>query len=236
MRERDRIHRAASRGLIAATKMRPSAHMAMGSGERSRRNAARLVFLLLVVLPFLSEIVILLVSWVAELLGCSINQERACTIGPWTVSRIVDGALGATGMSIALPQATRDYFLLAVGAWLALSYVALVLGWARVASRLLLGFAAAFIFALLPFRGPMSAIRIFADEQSCKPESTGCKMFGDNVSNAYAALQMSELSSNGASLLPAGVVVTLFAIFVVISGIFSARRAETPARKLSNPQ
>jgi hypothetical protein len=68
------------------------------------------------------------------------------------------------------------------------------------------------------------AIKMFANERLCKPESTGCMLFGGKVDNAYAALEMTNLPFNDGGALPAVGTFIVFAVFVIARGVVSARR------------
>jgi hypothetical protein len=217
-------------GLISSTCVRCNkrkresiADMAKDSFGRSHRYLARFVLLLLVAIPLLPEIVICAVAGLAGLMGCRPDKD-ACLIGSLAVSNVIDWALWAGGVDIVKSAAWRAYFYLAIGAWLVVCYVVLIQGWERVTSRLLLGSAVALFFALLPFWGPLLAIKMFANEHLCKPENTGCMLFGGKVDNAYAALEMSDLPNHGGAL-PAVGIFFVFAVFVTARGVVSARRA-----------
>jgi hypothetical protein len=199
--------------------------MAIDSLERSHRYSARLVLLLLVAIPLLPEIVIWAVAALAGLVGCQPDQKDACLIGSLAVSNVIDRALWAGGVDIVKSAAWRAYFYLAIGGWLVVCYVVLIQGWGRVTSRLLLGSVVALFLALWPFWGPLLAIKMFANERFCKPESTGCLLFGGKVDNAYAALEMINLPFKNGGALPAVGIFLVFAVLVIARGVVSARRA-----------
>jgi hypothetical protein len=199
--------------------------MAIDSLERSHRYSARLLLLLLVAIPLLPEIVIWVVAALAGLVGCQPDQKDACLFGSLSVSNIIDWALWAGGVDIVKSAAWRAYFYLAMGGWLAVCYVVLIQGWERLRSRLLLGSAVALVFALLPFWGPLLAIKMFASERLCKPESTGCMLFGGKVDNAYPALEMINLPFNNGGVLPVVGIFVVFAVFVIARSVVSTRPA-----------
>jgi len=204
--------------------------MAVDPLKRSGRHSARWLLPLLVVVPLLPEIFILVVAAFAGLKGCRPDQDHACLFGSLAVSKGIEWGLSAAGVGIVKSSAWRSYFYLAISAWLVLCYAVLTLGWRRVTSRLLLGSVVALFFALLPFSGPLWAIKPFANEQLCKPESTGCMLFGGKVGNAYSALEMTSLPINDGGALPAITIFLAYAIFVGVRGILSARRVVRSGR------
>jgi hypothetical protein len=195
--------------------------MATDSLKHSRYSA-RLLLLLLVTVPVLPEVVILAVATFSGLMGCLQDQNVACPVG--SPAAVVNWALWAGGVDIVKSAVWRAYFYLAVGAWLVICYVVLILGWARVSSRLVLGSAVALFFALLPFCAPLLAIKTFADNRLCKPESTGCKLFGEEVDKAYAALEMAKLPFNDWAAVVMFGIFAVFATLVIASGAVSTRR------------
>jgi hypothetical protein len=200
--------------------------MATDSIERSHRHSARWLLLLLVAVPLLPEIFIWAVATFAGLKGCQPDQQVACRLGSLVVSDLVDRALWAAGVDIVKSAAWRTYFYLAIGAWLVACCIVLIQGWAGVKSRLLLGTVVALFLALLPFWGPLATVKIFADEGLCKPEAvTGCKLFGGNVDNAYAALQMRDLPFSDDDPLLAVWIFAGFSLLAIAGGVASARRA-----------
>jgi hypothetical protein len=195
--------------------------MATDSLERSHRYSARWLLLLLVTIPLVPEIFIWVVAAVAGLMGCEPGQKHACLIGSLAVSDVIDWDLSAAGV---LSPTSSTYFYLAIGGWLVACFAVLIRGWKRVTSRLLLGSAVASFFALLPILGPLFAIKMVADANVCKPQSTGCLLFGGEVKNAYGALEKANLAfRNGDALVVVGIFV-VFAIFVIASGAISTRR------------
>ena len=207
--------------------------MALETFERSHGHAARWVLLALLVVPFLPEIAIWAVAALAGLAGCQPDQKDACLVGSLAVSDVIDRALWAGGVDIVRSAAWRSYFYVAIVAWLGLCYIVLIQGWERVTSRLLLGAALALTFALLPFWGPLLAIKMFANERLCKPESTGCLLFGGKVENAYAALEMTNLPFNSGGVLPAVGLFAVFSVFAIAAGVVSTKRPITSKAKNS---
>jgi hypothetical protein len=173
-------------------------------------------------IPLLPEVVIWMVGAFAGLMGCQNDQNLACLTGSPAV--VINFALWAAGVEIVKSTTWRTYFYLATGGWLVICYLALMMGWARAISRILLGSVVALFFALQPFCAPLLAIKTFADDRLCKPESSGCELFGGQVEKAYAALEMAKLPLNDwAPLMIAGIFFG-FVVVVVASGPVSARR------------
>jgi len=199
--------------------------MAKTSLERSHRYLARFVLLLLVAIPLLPEIVIWAVAALASLMGCRPDQKDACLIGSLAVSDVIDWALQAAGVSIVGSATERAYLYLAIGGWLVVCYVVLIRGWQRVTSRLLFGSLVALILALLPFWGPMLAIKMLANGPYCEPAgSSGCMLFGGKVNQAYAAISMADPPPYYTSALLAVGLFAVYAILVIMQRVVSARR------------
>jgi len=190
----------------------------------SHQRLWRLAVLLLVLLPFLPEIVIYAVSALAKINGCQVDAKSPCVIGGVSVSATI-----AAGLEAGLLRGAG--FAAGISAvWLALCYVAVNLGWSRVLSRLLLAFAVTIIFAFLPYLGPMLAILNLVNP-SCHPNEGGvgpCWIFGQNVGSA------AHESVSAIWLIFAGAPITLgtlcvYVIVTIIIRVVSARRAVTPA-------
>ena len=92
-------------------------------------------------------------------------------------------------------------------------------------SRLLLGSAIALFLVVLPNLGPLFAIRLVADASVCKPESTGCLLFGGEVRNAYGALEKANLAFSNGDALPVVGIFLVFAAFVIVSGVAATKGA-----------
>ncbi|MEO8321590.1 MAG: hypothetical protein ABI561_25080, partial [Bradyrhizobium sp.] len=177
-------------GVYAWAKGIQTADMAKEAIERSHRHSARLKLLLLVLIPFIPEIIIF-----------AILQRGA--------DSIVD--------FVANPGAWQAGIYLAIAGWLVVCCVAVSQGWSAVPSRLLLGFAVALVFAILPYAGPGLAIVCI-------------KAFGGNVNeDAYtAAVQLIESKYTVIGALLAIGIFVVYAIFVIATGVASSRRpAET---------
>jgi hypothetical protein len=192
--------------------------------KRSRRGRAKLIFAFLVMLPFTSEILVILISSLAELVGCRADSATPCSLAKIPVSAMIDVALSAAAMSVALPADRAGYFYLALAAWLFLCYVVLSRGWTSVASRLLLGAAITAVLSVLPFKAPLFAIDMVAREHLCRPQTTGCKLFGGDVTNARAALEMSHLPFGDDAVLLTAVCYGCFVIAVIVDVVRSAKR------------
>lgn len=201
----------------------------------SQRHFWRLAFLLLVVAPFLPEIVIYLTAALAKIMGCQLDQKNACLIGPIPVSDIIAFALQ---VGAGLIVAARNngilwlvVFFIVSTAWLVVCFVALTFGWAHARSRLLLGFAVALVFAVLPFFGPLLAIGNLV-YQNCQPNEGGvgsCVMFGGYVGPpAHDAVKAGWLILAGAPIALGAFVI--YAIVTIIIHAFSAKRAGTEVR------
>ncbi|MGH6712095.1 MAG: hypothetical protein ACREEK_24395 [Bradyrhizobium sp.] len=195
--------------------------MATDTIERSHWPSARWLLLLLVAIPLLPEMFIWTVGALAGLMGCEPGQKSVCLIGSLAVSSVIEGGLSAAGI---LSPTWSHYFNLAVAAWLVVCLVVLIRGWGRMTSRLLLGLAVALFLTVVPNLGPLFAIRLVADASVCKPESTGCLIFGGEVRNAYGALEKANLAFFNGDALPVVGVFLVFAAFVVVSGVTSTRR------------
>jgi hypothetical protein len=152
--------------------------MATQSDVTLHRRFWRIVVLVLVVLPFLPEIVTLSVSVVAELRGCHVGDDIVCTIGSLSsANRIIRLALKAgflVGVSFSSGVAAI---------WLALCYVSITRGWIGTSIRLTLAFSVSLILAFFPYLGPMISIGHLVNPK-CQPNEGGvgpCFMYGGNV-------------------------------------------------------
>jgi len=208
--------------------------MAKSSLQRSHRYWRRLLFLLLVIIPFVPEIVIYATAAIARLGGCTPDQEESCLIASRPANDVIAVWLQATA-GFVTAHAERLVWLGAIyGAialWLVACYAALLAAWTSATSRLLLGFALALVFAVLPYFGPLLAIADLVNEK-CQPNEGGigaCEVFGGYVgelehSPAHDAVQLGWFSFIGAPL--ALLIYALYAIVVIVS---TARSAKRPA-------
>jgi hypothetical protein len=154
--------------------------------ERSHWNSARLRLLLLVVIPFIPEIII----FVALQHGASSILDFVASPGTWQLG-----------------------IYLAIAGWLVGCCITVIQGWSGLPSRLLLGFAVALVFAILPYAGPGLAIVCI-------------KALGGSVSEvAYtAAVQLIETKYTVVGALLAIVIFVAYAIFVIATSIASSGR------------
>lgn len=205
------------------------------SNTDSRRHFWRLSFLLLIVVPFLPEIIIYLVQASAKIVGCQLEQKEACLIGSFSASEVIAFALriGAGLLVDAMNHGVLWFvaFCTAVAVWIIVSFTALSLGWSRTSSRLLLGFAAALVFAFLPYFGPLLAIENLLN-QNCQANEGGvgpCIIFGGHVGTpAHDAVRAGWLFFAGAPI-----ALGAFAIYAAVTlaiHAFSKRRVVTSAQ------
>ncbi|UPK39610.1 hypothetical protein IVB18_21730 [Bradyrhizobium sp. 186] len=198
--------------------------MADQSPEPSRRHWARAALLLLLVIPFLPELAICAVAALAYFTGCRVDQESPCIVSSLPASEVIDWALWLGGVDIVGSAARRSYFHLILGAWLFVCYVVLIFAWTRLQTRLVIGAAITLVLAVLPYWAPLWTVRMFADERLCKPQSTGCPLFGKKVEKAFAALNMQDLPAHDSGPLLALGMFVAFAVFVAARAGFVARR------------
>ena len=201
----------------------------------SRRHFWRLSFLLLVVVPFLPEMAIYVVAALAKAMGCQPDQKNACLIGSVPVSDVIAFALQiGAGWIVAAWTNGKVWFIvfcIAITLWLIVCFVALTLGWPRTRSRLLLGFATALVFAVLPYFGPLLAIGNLLN-QNCQANEGGvgpCMIFGGQVGiPAHDAVRAGWLVLAGAPI-----ALGAFLIYAIIALVFRAlseKRAVTPVQ------
>src|ERR1700752_815546 len=207
--------------------------MAGSSSDYSCRRWARLVFLLLLVIPFIPEIVICAAAGAARLVGCQPDQQDVCLIGSVPVSDIIGLELkvGAPFIVASVGSSNKWFvgFFVAVCGWLMICYVALLLGWARLWIRLFLGLVVMLVFAVLPYFGPMLAVGSLTND-NCEPNEGGvgsCVMFGGHVgtssySPVHDAVALGWLLLIGAPL--AFGVFVIYVIAVISLAAVSAKR------------
>jgi hypothetical protein len=139
---------------------------------------------------------------------------KACAIGS-SVSSIIRFALEA-GSVIGV---TFGSGLVVV--WLALCYVAVTLGWARLLSRLTLGFLVSLIFAIIPYLGPMMSIA-HLENPRCQPNDAGvgpCIMYGGDVGSIVhynVALALDNIQVGAAVALGT---FSLYVVLLFIAGL-----------------
>jgi len=187
-----------------------------------RRSLWRGGLLLLVLLPLLPEILILAVSAYAAAVGCQADAGFACAVGPPSASGVIRAAL-----KVAYAVGTKFADDNIVIAWLVGCFLVIILGWSRLASRLLLAFGVTLIFAVLPYFGPILAIGPLVNPK-CRPNEGGvppeCTIYGGDVgSAAHNAVRLGWKFFYGAPV--AFVAFVLFVIFVLAAHLISRRRA-----------
>jgi hypothetical protein len=197
--------------------------MSIESKERLGRWLWSGALLLLVVLPFLPEVLIIAASAYARVVGCEIDSSMACAVGPPSASEIIRDALQAANF---IGKKFADDNIVAV--WLILCFALIILGWARLSSRLLLAFGTSLIFGFLPYFGPMLAIGPL-ENPDCHPNEGGvgpCKIYGSNIdSAAHDAVRLGWKIFDGA---PFALGTFLLFAVVAIAIHFVARRRITP--------
>lgn len=196
-----------------------------------RRHFWRLSFSLLIIVPFLPEIAIYIVAAIAKLMGCQLEQKNVCLIGSVPVSDIIAVAL-RIGAGSLVAAWTHGYlwfiiFCVTVTLWIVVCFVALTMGWSRTASRLLLGFLAALVFAVLPYFAPQLAIGNLIN-QNCPQANEGgvgpCMIFGGYVgSPAHDAVQAGWLILAGVPI--ALGVFLVYAVLALVIHTLSRKRS-----------
>lgn len=134
----------------------------------------KLVFAVLVALPFLPATSIYAAAALAKIKGCNIGEEELCVAGAISVSRTIVAAVQASSGPIFISVALL---------WLALCYLSAGLAWSRIASRLLVGGAVTFIFAGLPYFASLPSLGNFVEPQ-CKTYGGGfgvCGLFDGSI-------------------------------------------------------
>lgn len=193
--------------------------------KMNTRHWAKPLLLLLVTISFLPEMVIWVTAGFARLMGCQPGQKDPC-LGSLTISNIIDQALqvsaGFIVTHVSVSERWMIGFYLAIAVWLVACYAVVMLGWSRVSSRLVLGCLVALVFSVLPFLGPGLAILGLAERGSCQP-SVGsddpCKIFGGEVSQANAAVSLTEPNLQfGGALLAIGIFV-VYAMVVIATAL-----------------
>jgi hypothetical protein len=171
--------------------------MSTGSKGHLRGRFWKGALLLLVVLPLLPEIVILAATLFAAVIGCHVASETACAVGPSSVGDIIRVALEAGSL---VGSKFGDGWVVA---WVALCYVLIVQGWARLSRRLLLGLVVSLIFAFLPYFGPILSIEHLANPK-CLPNEGAigpCTMYGGNIGSvAHDAVRLGWRTIDGAPI------------------------------------
>lgn len=198
------------------------------SNNGRRRSLWRGGLLLLVLLPLLPEILILAVSVYAAAVGCQADAGFACAVGPPSASGVIRAAL-----KVAYAVGTKFADDNIVIAWLVCCFLLIILGWSKLASRLLLAFGVTLIFAVLPYFGPILAIGPLVNPK-CRPNEGGvppeCTIYGGDVgSAAHNAVRLGWKFFYGAPV--AFVAFVLFVILVLGAHLISRRRAAARAQR-----
>ncbi|TWI64927.1 hypothetical protein IQ16_05555 [Bradyrhizobium huanghuaihaiense] len=179
--------------------------------------------MLLVVLPFLPELVILLTSLFAGLSGCRPASDAGCPIGT-SAAEIIRRSLDA-GFVVG----SRFGDGLAV-LWLAACCWLITLGWARLWSRLLLAFAVSLVCAFVPYFGPMLSISHLVNPK-CSPNEGGvgdCIVYGGDVGGA--AHQVVGLGWR--ILEGAPIAIGIFVVYAVVAVVTDLRARRQALRSL----
>lgn len=138
----------------------------------------KLVFVILVLLPFLPAMSVYAVVALARIKGCEAGGEEICIGGPISTARtIVEAAQASPGGGVVLLIALT---------WLALCYLSVTLGWKRTASRLLIGLAVTIILVGLPYFAALPSLGNFI-EPHCRPYGGGfgvCGLFDGSIGSA----------------------------------------------------
>lgn len=207
--------------------------MAENPHQRPRPGLRRLLFLLAVIIPFVPEIAIRVVVAIARLQGCAVDQEKPCLIGSWPANDLIAFWLQATS-GFATAHADDPVWLIAIfsgiAVWLVACYALLLTAWSGTASRLLLGLALALVFGLLPYFGPLLAIRDLA-HANCDFNAATCRVFGGDLgqpgdSAAYHAGELGWFALAGAPL--AAAIFVMYAVAVII--LTARSRSTAPVR------
>lgn len=207
--------------------------MTFKSIRRPHPYLARLALLLLVVIPFIPEIVITATAALGRLSGCLPDQKEACRIGPVVVSDVINWALHAKASWIASESRLEDFYLATAG-WMGLCFIALTLGWARLSSRLLLGLAVALVFALLPYFVPILTIADLLSQASCESTGAGkCQVYGGTLRGVSAAVRMARWDTVFDGMLLALAMFVGYGVIAALAGLVAARAPAKPERSRS---
>lgn len=190
----------------------------ISKSENGYRRWWRAALLLLVVLPFVPEIVILATSVLARLSGCDASGHVVCRIGP-SAAEIIRNSLEAG----SIVGARFGDGLAAV--WLTGCCVLVTLGWPRLWIRMLLAFVISLVCAFVPYFGPMLSIDHLINP-NCLPNEGGvgpCMIYGGNVGSvAHDAVRLGWRIIEGASV--ALVIFVLYAVAALGMYLYSKRK------------
>jgi len=185
----------------------------------------RSALMLLVVLPFLPELVIFATSLFAEISGCRPDSTSACEIGSSSAATIIRDALkAASEVGFSFSQGVA-------AVWLAVGCIFITWGWRRVASRLLLALALSLVCAFVPYFGPMLSIGHLINP-NCYPNEGGvgpCMIYGGNVGTvAHDAVRLAWRMADGAPI-ALGIFI-VYTVVTIVMHLREKRRDEQPAR------
>ena len=135
-----------------------------------------------VLLPLLPQVLIAVTGAYAGVVGCQIDSNFACAVGPPSATEIIRAALQTANF---IGRKFADYNVVLV--WLAACYVLIMLGWTRLSSRLLLALCASVILGFLPYFGPILTMTPLVNPK-CNPNEGGvppnCVIYGGDVGDA----------------------------------------------------
>jgi hypothetical protein len=196
--------------------------MQVSATDQLPRRSWRIVLLILVLLPFLPELIIAATAALAAAAGCHVEDKAACLIGPLSPSGMIAVALSA-GTLVGLGFGFGVAIL-----WLVLCFIAASVGWTRLWMRLLLGAVITVIFALLPYIAPALAIAGFVNA-SCQPNEGGvgpCVIYGVDIDGAaHEAVTAIWLAFLGVPI-ALGMFVIYAVVIVIVRALASRRRAQ----------
>jgi hypothetical protein len=152
------------------------------------------ILAVVVILPFLPEVVIIATSLVAGLSGCQAAGNTACEFK--SAGDVIRHAL-ETGISVG--HRFSEGF---AAVWLIVCCILVTRGWTRLSSRLLLVLVLSVICAFAPYFGPMLSIDHLKNV-NCGVDKSGlpCKIYGSNLTDAaYNAVDLGEKIFEGARI------------------------------------
>ncbi|TWB64951.1 hypothetical protein FBZ94_102495 [Bradyrhizobium sacchari] len=176
--------------------------------------------MLLVVFPFVPELVILLTSLFAGLSGCRPGSDTGCPVGS-SAAEIIRHALEA---GFLVGSRFGDGL---AALWLAACCWLITLGWLRLWTRLLLAFAVSLICAFVPYFGPMLSISHLVNPK-CSPNEGGvgdCFVYGNDVGGAaHKVVSLGWRIIEGAPI-----AIGIFAVYAIVAVIIELRaRRQAP--------
>ena len=197
------------------------------------RHWWRFALLLLVVLPFVPELVIYAVAALAKAGGCLVDENWVCTIVDVRVSGII-ATMSRIGILVA--RYMGEYGLAVV--WLGACYLTMTRGWRSLVSRLLLAFAVTLIFALLPYVGPQQAI-VDLHAGNCALNESGvgrCMTFGVDIGPSTRGVVNTNLTLVGFLIAVGSCAVYAIVAVIVRLGATLSRRGKRPTVEAKKTQ